>query len=258
MSVRASRRVVCRSPLAGLVLAVVLAGCGSGTDVVQIEAQPSSEPITDTPTPTPSPTPTPTATPTTEEPTPTEEASRPPTATDRARFVSQFDPANARRLEHVSTDLDGDGTDEIVFTYVRAEQVSHVEAAWWDGTAYQIAFSADGGPGTRVDRVRTSDVNDDGRTEIVLFQSGDASRASLSIWQVTGPREVVALPAMGGCHDGSNTYGVVGASLEDRDADGADEIYATCDDSPLPVSEWSTDRYQWEAGAYRHVPRLVR
>lgn len=258
MSVRAESLGV-RRPLAGLVLVAALAGCGSGTEVVQIEAQPSPGPTTETPSPTvdPTPTTTPSPTPTTDDPSPTEAASRPPTATDRARFVSEFEPSDARGLEHVSTDLDGDGTDEIVFTYVRAEQVSHLEVAWWDGTAYEIAFSADGGAGTTIDRLRTSDVNADGRIEVVLFQSGDASRSSLTIWQVTEPGEVVGLTAMGGCHDGSNTYGVVGASLEDRDADGADEIYATCDDSPLPVNEWSTDRYQWEAGAYRHVPRLV-
>lgn len=243
-------------PLAGLALAATLAGCASGTDVVQIEAQPSSTAPTDAPSPTPTPTPTPSPTPTT-EPSPTEEGPRPPTSTDRARFVSEFEPADAGGLEHVATDLDGDGVEEIVFTYVRADQVSHLEVAWWNGTAYEIGFAADGGAGSRIDRVRTSDVNADGHTEIVIFQSGDASNASLSIWRVTGPGQVTGLAAMGGCHDGSITYGVIGASLEDQDADGADEIYATCDDSPLPVSEWSTDRYQWEAGAYRHVPRLV-
>lgn len=249
------RRRVRGVPVAGLVLAAVLAGCGSGIDVVQIEAEPSSEPTTDVPSPTSTPTPSPT--PTTTEPSPSEEGPRPPTSTDRARFVSEFQPSDARLLEHVATDLDGDGVDEIVFTYVRGEQVSHVEVAWWTGTAYQIAFAADGGAGAMIDRVRTSDVNADGYTEIVIFQSGDASRASLTIWRVTGPGEVSGLAARGGCHDGSNTYGVMGAELDDRDADGADEIYATCDDSPLPVGEWSTDRYLWEAGAYRHVPPLV-
>ncbi len=246
------------TPLAGLALAAVLSGCASGTDVVQIEAEPSSPATTDTPSPTPTPTPSPTPSPTpTTEPSPTEEGPRPPTSTDRARFVSEFEPANASRLEHVATDLDGDAVEEILFTYVRGEQVSHLEVAWWNGTAYEIGFAADGGAGTRIDRVRTSDVNADGHTEIVIFQSGEASNASLSIWQVTGPGQVTGLAAMGGCHDGSITYGAIGASLEDRDADGADEIYATCHESPLPAEEWSTDRYRWEAGAYRHVPRLV-
>ncbi len=77
------------------------------------------------------------------------------------------------------------------------------------------------------------------------------------MWAVGGREEVVELTAVGGCHDGSHTYGTVGATLEDRDADGAQEIYATCDDSPLPVSDWSTDRYVWSGGAYRHAPEIV-
>lgn len=245
-----------RSAAIGLVLVGLLASCGGSSQVVEIEARPS-EPTTApaaSPTPTPTPSPTPSAT----TPSPTEEASRPPTATDRARFVAGFDPVDASDVEHVATDLDGDGDDELVFTYVRAGRVSHLEVAWWDGSAYAIEFTADGGPGSSVDGVRTSDINTDGRVEIVVFQSGDANQSSLSLWQVVGPGRVEGLAAVGGCHDGSITYGAAGAELDDRDADGADEIYATCDDSPLPVREWSTDRYQWEAGAYHHAPALVR
>ncbi len=245
-----------RSVAVGLVLAGVLVGCGAGSEVVEIEARPSELATTDAPSTPPSPTPSPTPSDTT--PSPTEEASRPPTATDRARFVQDFDPVDASDVEHVATDLDGDGVDELVFTYVRGGRVSHLEVAWWDGSAYLVMFTADGGPASSVDRVRTSDVNADGHVEIVVFQSADADQSSLSLWQVVGPGQVEGLAAVGGCHDGSITYGAAGAELDDRDADGADEIYATCDDSPLPVREWSTDRYQWEAGAYHHAPSLVR
>lgn len=237
-----------RSAAIGLVLAGLLTSCGMGAEVVEIEARPSEPTTTPAPSPTPStPSPTPSAT----TPSPTEQAPRPPTATDRARFVEDFEPVDASDVEHVATDLDGDGVDELVFTYVRGGRVSHLEVAWWDGTAYAITFTADGGPGSSVDRVRTSDVNADGRVEIVVFQSGDADQSSLSLWQVVGPGQVEGLPAVGGCHDGSITYGAAGAELDDRDADGADEIYATCDDR-------STDRYQWEAGAYHHAPALMR
>lgn len=245
-----------RHAVVGLVLVTLLASCGMDAEVVEIEARPSDVVTTDVPSSTPTPTASPTPTATT--PSPTEEASGPPTATDRARFVEEFEPVDASGVEHVATDLDDDGVEELVFTYVRADQVAHLEVAWWDGSAYAIAFGADGGPATGIDRIRTSDINADGRVEIVVFHSGEDPRSALSLWQVVAPGQVEGLPAVGGCHDGSITYGAAGATLDDRDADGADEIYATCDDAPLPASDWSTDRYRWEGDAYHHEPALVR
>lgn len=245
--------------LLALVATALLAGCGGdGRTVVAVTARPidGSEPSpepSETPTETPSPSESPS-----EDPSPTEEPSRPPTDTDRARFVSTYEPEGAEDIEHVSTDLDGDGENEVVVAYVRsAGGVSHVDIAWWDGTDYVVEFRADGGAARRIDRVRIADVNRDGQVEIVTFQSGEGSSASATLWQVQGRAAVVGLPAAGGCHDGSITYGAVGVSFEDRDADGVDELYATCDDSPLPLADWTTDRYVWDAGAYRHVPSTI-
>ncbi len=58
--------------------------------------------------------------------------------------------------------------------------------------------------------------------------------------------------ADGGCADGGNAYGVLGATIADRDGDGRAEIYATCDDSPLPASAWSTDVYVWDGSTYAY------
>ena len=137
-----------------------------------------------------------------------------------------------------------------MFAYVRGGRVAHVDVAWWDGTAYGIGFADDGGEGSRIDRLRAEDVNGDGRTEVVTFQSGPDGQASVSVWQVTGPGQLARLPAAGGCAAGSHTYGVTGATFDDRDADGVDEIYASCADG-------STARYRWGAGAYRDAPQLV-
>lgn len=237
-----------RHPAAWLVAAALLAGCGSSVPTIRLEAQPSPTDAV-SPTPTDSPSPTPSVSPTV-SPSPTETGPREATNTDRARFVEAYQPEGASNLQHVAKDLDGDGTAELLFAYVKGGQVAHVDVAWWNGTAYEVGFAGDGGTARRIDRLRTDDVNGDGATEIVTSQSGPDTQASLSIWQVAGPGQVNPLSAAGGCHDGSHTYGVAGASLDDRDADGAAEVYATCADG-------TTDRYRWEAGAYRHAPTLV-
>lgn len=247
---RRTSLAVRRGPLGAVLVGVVLlAGCGDGVPVVELEAQPSP---TSSPEPTPSDTATTSPSPSetaTESPSPTETEPRDPTDTDRARFVAAHDPAGAGSLQHVAADVDGDDVEEIVFAYIRSERVAHVDVAWWTGTSYEVVFTADGGAGTTLDRLRAADVNADGRTELVTAQS-TADSSSLTLWQVTGPSAVRALVAAGGCHDGSNTYGATGATLEDRDADGAAEVYATCPDG-------STARYRWEADRYREAPTLV-
>lgn len=238
--------------LVALGLAGALTACGSQVPTVQVEARPSPSPTPSETSPSPSESPSPTETspfPSETSPSPTETESRVPSDTDRARFVAGYQPSNASGLQHVATDLDGDGVKEVLFAYVRGGQVSHVDIAWWTGTTYEIVVDEDGGPASRIASLRAADVNRDGRTEIVVAQTGE-SGASVTLWQVVGARQVVGLPAAGGCHDGSNTYGHDGVSFEDRDADGIDEIHATCPDG-------GTHRYRWETGAYRHAPALI-
>lgn len=236
---------------AWLAAAALLAGCGTSVPTIRLEAEPSPTGAASPPAVSPSPTPSETTDAGTETPSPTETGPREATDTDRARFVADHQPEGASNLQHVATDLDGDGTAELLFAYVRGGQFAHVDVAWWTGTTYELTFADDGGNATRIDGLRADDVNADGLTEIVTSQSGPDEQASLSIWQVAGPRQVARLAAGGGCHDRSHTYGVTGAVLEDRDADGAAEVYATCPDG-------STDRYRWESGVYRHAPQLVR
>lgn len=238
-----------RLAVAALVGASLLAGCGGDVPVVHLEAQPSPTAPVDTPSVEPTVTPTVDASPTA-TPTPTEATPRPATDTDRARFVAAYEPESATGLQHVATDVDGDGTEELLFAYVRGGRTAHIDIAWWTGMAYEVQFSDDGGPATAIDRLRADDLNADGLTEIVTGQSAADDQASVSLWQVRGPGEVVRLRAAGGCHAGSHTYGTTGVTFDDRDADGAEEIYATCPDGTV-------DRYRWEVGAYRHAPELV-
>lgn len=178
--------------------------------------------------------------------------SREPTDAARARFVAAYRPEGAIDLESAAGDLDGDGTAELVFLYAVNGRV-HVDVAAWRGGAYEIVTTQQGAEAEHVDDLRVGDLNGDGRVEVAALQS-TASRSSLSLWRVDEGLTLGALEAEGGCWDGSSTYGILGVSLEDHDGDGRSEIVATCDDSPLPVGEWRTERYAWRDGAYRPVP----
>lgn len=239
-------------------LAVLATACGSGGDPTPTETPRDGltavpvNPGTPGPSPSaslPAPAPTGSASPSPEaSPTP-----RDPSDTDRARFIQGYRPEGSAGIEHVAIDLDGDAIEEVVFVYVvTSASVSRVDVAWWSGTEYEVRWTGDGGPADRLDDLAVRDVNNDGRTEIAVSQSVGASGGSLSLWRArVGEQRFDPLIAKGGCHAGSNTYGIVGADLEDRDADGAAEVYATCDDSPLPVAAWTTDVYVWSDDAYR-------
>lgn len=237
------------------ILAVALAGCGTAEqepDILELDATPLEAAAPPEPDPTPTPRPSPTASP---SPTvPSSPTPRDPTDTDRARFARGYQPSESSDLEFVAADLDQDGIRELVFAYVDLEaSVATVDVAAWDGTAYGIVATAAGGPARLLDRLRVGDVNRDGRIEIATFQTSREG-SSLAIWQV--PRSglrLIPLRGQGGCVDGTHVYGAVGATLSDIDGDGAEEITATCNESPLPVSQWRSDEYYWVRGAYRVV-----
>lgn len=239
-----------------LALALVGAGCAGTPDpepaIAQLTARPLEEELVREPEPSariPSP-----SAPATPSPSPTVDPSPPPTGpteADKARFAAGYAPAGSHGVQHVALDLDLDGIEELLFTFVR-ERRSHVEIAAWDGAGYRVVASATGGRAQRVERVRVGDVNADGRTEIVVHET-DETGSSLSVLAVNDDRTLAGLRARGGCYDGSATYGVVGAELRDTNGDAVPEIVARCDDSPLPVSAWSEAVYRWEDGAYRVV-----
>lgn len=254
-----SRRSIPRLA-AALLLAVGVAGCGGGGGPdapIALTASPLPARTEDGATPAPAASPSPHATPSpSRSPTPSPRATASgPTDTDRARFVARYRPEGATDLDSVAADVDGDGTKELVFVFVdTAEDEARVQVAWWDpDEGYAIGFTGSGGPAERIQELIVRDVNADGRVELVTFQEG-GSRGSLALWQVTAPGRVVPLIARGGCHAGSHVYGAIGAELVQADADPAAEISATCNDAPLPVSEWSRDVYDWRDGAYRVRP----
>lgn len=248
-----------RLPLLALALATAsaLVACGHGDDVgmevLTAEPEASVPAEVDLPTIAVEPTPTVTTSPT---PAPTDTASRLPGDRDRGVFVRGYDPDDARDLEVVAADVVVDEASEVVAVFVR-DGAAHLEVAWWDGRAYEVGTSLDGGAATDIIDLRIRDVNADGLVEIVVSHRGEDGRAGITVWQVAGIRQVNGLIAIGGCNAGRSTYGAVGAVLQDRNGDDAQEIYATCDDAPLPRSQWSTDRYVWADGSYRHLPEVV-
>lgn len=174
-----------------------------------------------------------------------------PTDADRARFVGAYRPADAAELQHVATDTTGNGDRELVFVWVgEVSGRSHVALASWDGEAYDVGWQGEGGPADQLGRVRVADVNADGQAEVVVVERRNGQRASASVWSVAAPASVQPLVAEGGCHDGLATFGVAGVSFV-AGADGAEEIHATCDESPLPPESWREEVYVWSDGAYR-------
>lgn len=238
---------------AGAALACGVAACGGtarGSAIslpeltaVPIESgTPSEVPsVVDTPPPTGS---------STDGATPSPTTTSEPDDGDRGAFIRTFQPEGAVDLDVVAADLDGDGIREVVATYVGGGQVQ-LDVAWWNGTAYVVDTMLDGGDARRIDRLQVRDVNADGATDIVVEFTGDGSFGGLSLWTVAGNRQIAGLIAVGGCHSGRSTYGAIGASLVDRDGDGASEVAATCDDTPLALADWTTDTYVWSEGAYR-------
>jgi hypothetical protein len=203
---------------------------------------PTPTPVTPgTTAPEATPTVTPTETPTegeTATPTPEPTGPREPTDADAAAFASGYRPSGATEVESLTIDITGDGRPEIVFAAVTGSSV-RMDVAEWTGTEYAITFTGLGGAAERLDELRVRDFTADGIREIVTLQSVGGEGASLSVWGWDG-QGFVAQEADGGCWDGSNTFGIIGADIGDR------EIRATCDGSPLPTAAWPTDVYVWD------------
>lgn len=196
-----------------------------------------------TPTATTTPTPTPTATPT---PTPrTTPTDREPTDADAAAFSTSYEPPGATDAQAVTVDANADGRPEVVVVSL-AGGLTRLDVAAWDGQAYEVVFTDQGGPAQRLEDFTVTDVNDDDVPEIVTRQATGSEGASLSLWAWNG-EEFARQSAVGGCWDGSHTYGIVGVDLA------RGQIAATCDASPLPAAAWPSDVYEWDSDAWTYA-----
>ena len=249
-----------RAAIAGAVaVATVLAGCGQSTDVPS-ESVPvvAAEPVPLEGTglvPSPLPALSPSAdtggavgTEASQQPTPPQDPVGPSSA-DAAAFVSGGAFADINGLEHVVVDLDGDARPEVVAAGIR-ERSGVDRVAWWTTDGYEVMADGAAGPGRGVTDLRAADVNEDGITELLVVVEGEGLR-SLSVWAVPRRGRMEPLESVGGCNDGSHVYGITLARLEGR-PDAPPAIVADCDESPLPLADWSEHRWVWEDGAYRH------
>lgn len=244
-------RKVARAPVAVALLVALVAACDGGGEpsaaptgsLTAFPVVPTVSPVEPGPSPTISPGPT---------ASPSPEGPREPTDADRARFVADYRPSGASDLRNLAVDLDGDDQRELVFAYVvDAENRSQVDVADWTGTEYRITEQAPGGPADELADLEIRDINADGTIEVAVFQTSGASGNSATLWASSGDGTIAPLTAHGDCFDGRNTYGDTGVFIEDRDGDGAGEIYATCQDPDLPAPLWPQVVYVWEDGAYR-------
>lgn len=249
-----------RAAIVGTVaVATVLAGCGQSTDapsesVPVVAAEPV--PLEGTgllPSPLSVPSPTEVAAGAvgagpSQQPTPQEDSVGPSSA-DAAAFVAGDAFADINGLEHVVVDLDGDSLPEVVAAGI-SERSGVVRVAWWTADGYEVLADGAAGPGRDVTDLRAADVNEDGITELLVAVEGEGRR-SLSVWAVPRRARMEPLESVGGCNDGSHVYGVTLARLEGQ-PEAPPVIVADCDESPLPVADWSEHRWAWEDGAYRH------
>ena len=169
-----------------------------------------------------------------------DDAPREPTDADAAEFSETYRPQGAQAVQSVTADIDDDGRPEVVFASIHSD-ASRVDIARWDGREYQVVYTGEGGGAERIDGFRVADFTGDGPREIVIEQSLGAQGSSLSVWGWNG-QAFAPQRAGGGCWDGSHTFGVTGASIEEG------RITATCDGSPLPTAAWPSDVYLWDAG----------
>lgn len=218
----------------------------TATEGTAVPSTPAPDP---TPTPTPSPGATATAT-AVPDPDPTEQGPREPTDADASDFAAALLEGDEGDGEFVLADLDTDGRNEVVVA-TRLGGRSRVDIATWDGSAYRLWFSGEGASADALAGVEVRDINGVPETpEVVVRQTSGEQGESITVWGMRDG-QMVPYTAVDGCWDGSNTYGIIGASIADT------RITATCDGSPLPTAAWPSDIYVWdielEAFAYERT-----
>lgn len=175
-----------------------------------------------------------------------------PSSSDAAAFLASDALADLKGREHVVVDLDGDSWPEVVTAGIQ-DLVGVVHVAWWTADGYEVMATGVAGPGRGVADLRAGDVNEDEVTELLVMVEGEGLR-SMALWAVPGRAQLQPLEADGGCNDGRHVYGVTKVRLAAQ-TDAPPVIVADCDESPLPVADWSEHRWAWEDGVYRHQPQ---
>ena len=182
------------------------------------------------------------------EPVPTEPVPSPstgqPTDADATAFITQYETVFGEDSRSLASDLDADGSNELVLARI-TDGVAMLDVARWSGEGYEVVYNDEAANADRLDSLVARDLNGDLGAEIVLVHSLGEFGNSLTVWGARGD-SYRPQPARGGCWDGSNTYGITGAVIEDG------SITATCDGSLLPRAAWPSDVYVWVDGRWTY------
>jgi hypothetical protein len=168
-------------------------------------------------------------------------------ADDPGRQVATVPDTSPRDELVTHVDLDGDGTKERVWAAVVADRVLTriervVDGAWTPVSEHTGAVA------DRLIALRARDLTGDGRPEVHTRQWVGTEGESITLWSYADDA-LRRMSVTGGCADGSNTIGLVGALVR-RPGTGQPGLVAVCRDPVLPPQQWPSGLYEWRDGTW--------
>jgi hypothetical protein len=149
----------------------------------------------------------------------------------------------------VRADLDGDSVPERVWAAL-VRNVVHVRVQRDDADGrWADVASAVGAVADDLISLEVEDLTGDRRPEIHTRQWVGVNGESVSLWSFANDR-LLPMTAHGGCWNGKNTFGLVGARVD------FGLVRAICEDDPLPPYLWSTAVYRWVDGRWTYQRRV--
>jgi hypothetical protein len=148
----------------------------------------------------------------------------------------------------VVADLDGDRVRERVWAAL-IRNVVHVRVQHDTDGGWVDVARATGADADDLVSLEVEDLTGDGRLEIHTRQWVGVNGESVSLWSFANDR-LLPMTGNGGCWDGENTFGLVGARVE------FGRVRAICEEDPLPPYLWSTAVYRWVDGMWTYQQRV--
>jgi hypothetical protein len=148
----------------------------------------------------------------------------------------------------VVADLDGDRVRERVWAAL-IRNVVHVRVQHDTDGGWVDVARATGADADDLVSLEVEDLTGDGRLEIHTRQWVGVNGESVSLWSFANDR-LLPQTGNGGCWDGENTFGLVGARVD------FGQVRAICEEDPLPPYLWSTAVYRWVDGMWTYQRRV--